>query len=65
MDFKIALLVYTDLNGQVPADIANLLRPCDPPRKLRLADKRLKTYGDRVKAGDRVKTAKTVDSFKV
>ena len=83
IDFKIALLAYKTLNGQTPAYIADLLQPNDPPRKLRSADKqlrsqppcRLKSYGDcafccaapvvRNNIPHSVKTAKTVDSFKV
>ena len=83
IDFKIASLVYKDLNGQAPAYIADLLQPYDPPRKLRSADKhllsqppcRLKSYGDTAfccaapvvwkNIPHSVKTAKTVDSFKV
>ena len=54
VDFKIALLVYKATNGQAPYNIADLLQPYDPPRKLCWADKLLsqppcplKSNGDR------------------
>ena len=81
--FQIALLVYKALNCQATAYIEDLLKPYDPPQKLRSVDKqllsqppcRLKSYGERAfccavpvvwnNIPHSVKTAKTVDSFKV
>ena len=77
IDFKIAFLVYKTLNGQAAAYDAHLLQPYAPPRKQLLSQPpcRLKSYGDRAfwcaapvvwnNIPHIVKTAKTVDSFKV